>query len=405
MTEAIRDAMAQGGIQPEDIDYINAHGSGTKQNDRHETAAYKQGARRPRLQDPDQLDQVDDRPLARRDRGDRDGRLRAGDRPRRGPADRELGEPATPSATSTTRRVEARQKTMHTALSTGQRVRRLPVGDDRLAARGAAGGRRHESEPSIERPEPGFAERPFVTLPDTARRAVFTGIGVVAPNGADTDSWWEATKAGKSGIDRITRFDPSRYDTQLAGEVEGFDVDDLHREAASGADRPLDPHGAGRHADGVRRRRASSPSEQDPYSMSVDHRQLELRRQRVRPEGDPGAVGEGPGLRRRLSVDRLVLRGDYRPDLDQARHEGPLRRRRLPRARAAWRRCSTRAGRSAAASSTWSAAGSRRRSAPTRSPARCDTGLPQPRARPGRRLPARSTRGRTATCPARAARS
>jgi minimal PKS ketosynthase (KS/KS alpha) len=33
--------MAQGGTVPEDIDYINAHGSGTKQNDRHETAAYK----------------------------------------------------------------------------------------------------------------------------------------------------------------------------------------------------------------------------------------------------------------------------------------------------------------------------------------------------------------------------
>jgi minimal PKS ketosynthase (KS/KS alpha) len=41
MTEAIQDAMRQGDIKPEDIDYINAHGSGTKQNDRHETAAYK----------------------------------------------------------------------------------------------------------------------------------------------------------------------------------------------------------------------------------------------------------------------------------------------------------------------------------------------------------------------------
>ena len=42
MTEAIKDAMAQGGTAPEDVDYINAHGSGTKQNDRHETSAYKQ---------------------------------------------------------------------------------------------------------------------------------------------------------------------------------------------------------------------------------------------------------------------------------------------------------------------------------------------------------------------------
>jgi minimal PKS ketosynthase (KS/KS alpha) len=41
MSEAVIDAMAQGGTVPEDIDYINAHGSGTKQNDRHETAAYK----------------------------------------------------------------------------------------------------------------------------------------------------------------------------------------------------------------------------------------------------------------------------------------------------------------------------------------------------------------------------
>jgi len=41
MSEAIDDAMSQAGMNPEDIDYINAHGSGTKQNDRHETAAYK----------------------------------------------------------------------------------------------------------------------------------------------------------------------------------------------------------------------------------------------------------------------------------------------------------------------------------------------------------------------------
>jgi minimal PKS ketosynthase (KS/KS alpha) len=41
MAEAITDALQQGGIRPEEIGYINAHGSGTKQNDRHETAAYK----------------------------------------------------------------------------------------------------------------------------------------------------------------------------------------------------------------------------------------------------------------------------------------------------------------------------------------------------------------------------
>jgi len=41
MAEAIRVAMARARLAPEDIDYINAHGSGTRQNDRHETAAFK----------------------------------------------------------------------------------------------------------------------------------------------------------------------------------------------------------------------------------------------------------------------------------------------------------------------------------------------------------------------------
>jgi act minimal PKS ketosynthase (KS/KS alpha) len=41
MAEAIRMAMAEAQANPDQIDYINAHGSGTKQNDRHETAAFK----------------------------------------------------------------------------------------------------------------------------------------------------------------------------------------------------------------------------------------------------------------------------------------------------------------------------------------------------------------------------
>ncbi|GGV77837.1 beta-ACP synthase [Streptomyces gelaticus] len=41
MAEAIRVAMAQARVNADEIDYINAHGSGTKQNDRHETAAFK----------------------------------------------------------------------------------------------------------------------------------------------------------------------------------------------------------------------------------------------------------------------------------------------------------------------------------------------------------------------------
>ncbi len=41
MAEAITQALAQARLAPQEIDYVNAHGSGTKQNDRHETAAFK----------------------------------------------------------------------------------------------------------------------------------------------------------------------------------------------------------------------------------------------------------------------------------------------------------------------------------------------------------------------------
>jgi act minimal PKS ketosynthase (KS/KS alpha) len=41
MAEAIRCALAEARVNPADVDYVNAHGSGTKQNDRHETAAFK----------------------------------------------------------------------------------------------------------------------------------------------------------------------------------------------------------------------------------------------------------------------------------------------------------------------------------------------------------------------------
>ncbi|WP_308165119.1 beta-ketoacyl-[acyl-carrier-protein] synthase family protein [Nocardia noduli] len=41
MAEAIRVALAEARVDPTAIDYVNAHGSGTKQNDRHETAAFK----------------------------------------------------------------------------------------------------------------------------------------------------------------------------------------------------------------------------------------------------------------------------------------------------------------------------------------------------------------------------
>ncbi|TDE34862.1 ketosynthase chain-length factor [Actinomadura sp. 6K520] len=57
-------------------------------------------------------------------------------------------------------------------------------------------------------------------------RAVVTGIGVVAPNGFGVADYWAATCGGKSGIGRITRFDPSGYPARLAGEVSGFSAEE-----------------------------------------------------------------------------------------------------------------------------------------------------------------------------------
>ncbi|WP_194832971.1 ketosynthase chain-length factor [Nocardia sp. XZ_19_369] len=55
---------------------------------------------------------------------------------------------------------------------------------------------------------------------------VVTGIGVVAPNGLGLEQFWDATLHGVSGIDRLTRFDVTRYPVQLAGEITGFDAAD-----------------------------------------------------------------------------------------------------------------------------------------------------------------------------------
>jgi len=51
------------------------------------------------------------------------------------------------------------------------------------------------------------------------RRVVITGIGAVSPNGIGRERFWEATRNGVSGVSRITRFDPSAYQVQVAGQV------------------------------------------------------------------------------------------------------------------------------------------------------------------------------------------
>ena len=53
-------------------------------------------------------------------------------------------------------------------------------------------------------------------------RVVITGMGAITPLGLSVEETWEGLVAGRSGIRRITHFDPSGYPTQIAGEVEGF---------------------------------------------------------------------------------------------------------------------------------------------------------------------------------------
>lgn len=55
------------------------------------------------------------------------------------------------------------------------------------------------------------------------KRVVVTGIGVISPVGLTVDEFWSALTAGKSGVDFITYFDTSLFDTKFAAELKGFD--------------------------------------------------------------------------------------------------------------------------------------------------------------------------------------
>ena len=57
----------------------------------------------------------------------------------------------------------------------------------------------------------------------TERRVVVTGLGVVSSLGHDIDTFWNNLTAGRCGIGKITAFDVSLYDCQIAAEVKNFD--------------------------------------------------------------------------------------------------------------------------------------------------------------------------------------
>jgi 3-oxoacyl-[acyl-carrier-protein] synthase II len=58
------------------------------------------------------------------------------------------------------------------------------------------------------------------------RRVVITGIGVISPIGTGSKAFWENLIAGKVGVRRIARFDPSGFPSQIGGEVPEYRIGD-----------------------------------------------------------------------------------------------------------------------------------------------------------------------------------
>jgi 3-oxoacyl-[acyl-carrier-protein] synthase II len=64
-------------------------------------------------------------------------------------------------------------------------------------------------------------------------RAVVTGLGCVTPIGKDVSTFWESLAAGRSGVRRITLFDPSDQECQIAAEVKDWDPTDYMESKAA----------------------------------------------------------------------------------------------------------------------------------------------------------------------------
>ena len=73
-----------------------------------------------------------------------------------------------------------------------------------------------------------------------SRRAVITGLGVVAPNGIGVDPFWQGLIAGRSAIRPITLFDASNFPTKISAEVRNWDLSDV-------GENPADWQFHGRH--------------------------------------------------------------------------------------------------------------------------------------------------------------
>ncbi len=57
----------------------------------------------------------------------------------------------------------------------------------------------------------------------TQRRIVITGLGVIAPNGQDVETFWRSVRDGLSAADKVTQFDPGDLPHKVAAEIRDFD--------------------------------------------------------------------------------------------------------------------------------------------------------------------------------------
>jgi 3-oxoacyl-[acyl-carrier-protein] synthase II len=63
-------------------------------------------------------------------------------------------------------------------------------------------------------------------MDSSSRRVVVTGLGAVASLGHEVEAFWAGLLAGRSGVDRVSLFDPTPYASQVGAEVRGWDVAD-----------------------------------------------------------------------------------------------------------------------------------------------------------------------------------
>ena len=61
-----------------------------------------------------------------------------------------------------------------------------------------------------------------IDIPHNGKRVVVTGLGVISPVGLTVSSMWEALVSGRSGVDYISSFDTTPFETKFAAEVKDF---------------------------------------------------------------------------------------------------------------------------------------------------------------------------------------